>query len=231
MGAAGLSVPFSSPPAFLFYPCGSCLGFLGGSCSAWQWLMPVCTQGVVLQQDSYIEDQKLLLSERVLARPVVRPSSLAEQEKQRSLEKQRQELAELQRQQAQHLDEQRRRERQWDMRERALQEREAQLVQREDELRRGQRDLERERDTLQQRRGVYQAELERLRVAQRQLEREQEQLRHDSERHGQVRGALGGQLEQGPHTLLSTALTHPSTLAGLPPTHQAAEDTILPAQF
>ncbi|XP_049639200.1 A-kinase anchor protein 13 [Suncus etruscus] len=143
-------------------------------------------QGVVLQQDSYIEDQKLLLSERVPARPVVRPSSLAEQEKQRSLEKQRQELAELQRQQAQHLDEQRRRERQWDMRERALQEREAQLVQREDELRRGQRDLERERDTLQQRRGVYQAELERLRVAQRQLEREQEQLRHDSERHGQA---------------------------------------------
>ncbi|XP_054998038.1 A-kinase anchor protein 13 isoform X2 [Sorex araneus] len=141
-------------------------------------------QGVVLQQDSYIEDQKLLLSERVPVRHSARPSSLAEQEKQRSLEKQRQELAELQRQQAQHLDEQRRRERQWDARERALQEREARLAQREDEVRRGQRDLECEREALQQRRGAYQAELERLRAAQKQLEREQEQLRRDSERLG-----------------------------------------------
>ncbi|XP_055969775.1 A-kinase anchor protein 13 isoform X2 [Sorex fumeus] len=149
-------------------------------------------QGVVLQQDSYIEDQRLLLSERVPARHPTRPSSLAEQEKQRSLEKQRQELAELQRQQAQHLDEQRRRERQWDARERELQEREARLAQREDEVRRGQRDLEREREALQQRRGAYQAELERLRAAQKQLEREQEQLRRDTERLGQVRGAGGG---------------------------------------
>ncbi|XP_012588125.1 PREDICTED: A-kinase anchor protein 13 [Condylura cristata] len=73
-------------------------------------------QGVVLQQDSYIEDQKLLLAERALARSCTRPSSLIEQEKQRSLEKQRQDLANLQRQRAQHEDEQRRRERDWDAR-------------------------------------------------------------------------------------------------------------------
>ena len=42
---------------------------------------------MVLQQDSYIEDQKLLLSERALTRTASRPSSLIEQEKQRSLEK------------------------------------------------------------------------------------------------------------------------------------------------
>ncbi|XP_014698020.3 A-kinase anchor protein 13 isoform X19 [Equus asinus] len=139
-------------------------------------------QGVVLQQDSYIEDQKLMLSERALARSLSRPSSLVEQEKQRSLEKQRQDLANLQRQQAQHAEERRRREREWEACERALQEREARLAQREEALQRGQRDLERERIELQQRKGAYQGDLERLRAAQRQLEREQEQLRRDAER-------------------------------------------------
>ncbi|XP_057581132.1 A-kinase anchor protein 13 isoform X3 [Hippopotamus amphibius kiboko] len=139
-------------------------------------------QGVVLQQDSYIEDQKLLLTERALTRTASRPSSLVEQEKQRSLEKQRQDLANLQRQQAQHLEEKRRREREWEARERALQEREARLAQREDELRRGRQDLEREHDELQQRKGAYQSDLERLRTAQRQLEREQEQLKREAER-------------------------------------------------
>ncbi|KAG8516303.1 A-kinase anchor protein 13, partial [Galemys pyrenaicus] len=147
-------------------------------------------QGVVLQQDSCIEDQKLLLAERALARSSARPSSLIEQEKQRSLEKQRQDLANLQRQRAQHLEEQRRRERDWDARERALQEREARLAQREAEAQRGLQELEREREELQQRKAAYQGELERLRTAQKQLEREQEQLQRDTERLGQVRHGL-----------------------------------------
>lgn len=143
---------------------------------------PGAPQGVVLQQDSYIEDQKLLLSERALARSSSRPSSLVEQEKQRSLERQRQDLADLQRQQAQHLEERRRREREWEARERALREREARLAQREEEVQRGQQDLERDREALLQKRGAYQCDLERLRAAQKQLEREQEQLRRDTER-------------------------------------------------
>uniref|UniRef100_A0A8C0XTA8 A-kinase anchor protein 13 n=1 Tax=Castor canadensis TaxID=51338 RepID=A0A8C0XTA8_CASCN len=134
-------------------------------------------KGVVLQQDSYIEDQKLVLTERALTRSSSRPSSLIEQEKQRSLEKQRQDLANLQKQQAQHLEEKRRREREWETRERELQEREAQLVEREEKVQRGQQDLERDREELQQKKGTYQCDLERLRAAQRQLEREQEQLR------------------------------------------------------
>lgn len=128
------------------------------------------------QQDSYIEDQKLLLSERALARSSSRPSSLIEQEKQRSLEKQRQDLANLQKQQAQLVEEKRRREREWDGRERALQEREARLAQREEEVRRGQQDLERDREELQQKKGAYQHDLERLRAAQEQLERDAERL-------------------------------------------------------
>ncbi|XP_034795248.3 A-kinase anchor protein 13 isoform X1 [Pan paniscus] len=139
-------------------------------------------QGVVLQQDSYIEDQKLVLSERALTRSLSRPSSLIEQEKQRSLEKQRQDLANLQKQQAQYLEEKRRREREWEARERELREREALLAQREEEVQQGQQDLEKEREELQQKKGTYQYDLERLRAAQKQLEREQEQLRRDAER-------------------------------------------------
>lgn len=87
------------------------------------------TQAVVIQQDSFIEDQRQALSERSssctsLSRPGSRPSSLIEQEKQRSLEKQRQELASLQRQQAAHAEEKRRREKEWDLREQLLTERE-----------------------------------------------------------------------------------------------------------
>ncbi|XP_052617613.1 A-kinase anchor protein 13 isoform X7 [Peromyscus californicus insignis] len=139
-------------------------------------------QGVVLQQDSYIEDQKLVLTEKVLTRSAARPSSLIEQEKQRSLEKQRQDLANLQKQQAQHLEEKRRREREWEAREQELRDREAKLAEREETVRRRQQDLERDREELQQKKGTYQCDLERLRAAQKQLEREQEQLKRDAER-------------------------------------------------
>ncbi|VTJ91882.1 Hypothetical predicted protein [Marmota monax] len=147
------------------------------------WLSAVCfPQGVVLQQDTYIEDQKLVLNERALTRSSSRPSSLIEQEKQRSLEKQRQDLANLQKQQAQHLEEKRRREREWEARERELREREARLAEREEKVQRGQQDLEKDQEELQQKKGTYQCDLERLRAAQKQLEREQEQLRRDAER-------------------------------------------------
>ncbi|XP_047592182.1 A-kinase anchor protein 13 isoform X6 [Lutra lutra] len=169
-------------------------------------------QGVVLQQDSYIEDQKLLLAERALTRSSSRPSSLVEQEKQRSLEKQRQDLANLQKQQAQHLEEKRRREREWEARERALQEREARLAQREQDVRRGQQDLERERDELQLRKGAYQCDLERLRAAQRQLEREQEQLRRDAERLSQRQAEHDAQQVSRQHSKL---LRIPSFLPNL----------------
>ncbi|XP_032118285.1 A-kinase anchor protein 13 isoform X6 [Sapajus apella] len=159
-------------------------------------------QGVVLQQDSYIEDQKLVLSERTLTRSLSRPSSLIEQEKQRSLEKQRQDLANLQKQQAQYLEEKRRREREWEARERELREREALLAQREEKVQQGQQDLEKEREELQQKKGTYQYDLERLRAAQKQLEREQEQLRREAERLGQRQAERDLCQVSHPHTKL-----------------------------
>ncbi|NXG16716.1 AKP13 protein, partial [Grallaria varia] len=133
-------------------------------------------QGVVLQQDTYIEDQKLALSERALSRSFFRPTSLLEQEKQRNLEKQRQELANLKKQQTQHQEERRRREKEWEVREKELAEQEARLAQREEQVQRGWQELEREREELQGKKSAYQLDLERLRTAQKQLEREKVQL-------------------------------------------------------
>ncbi|XP_042328391.1 A-kinase anchor protein 13-like [Sceloporus undulatus] len=138
-------------------------------------------QAVVVQQDTYIEDQKLLLTERALSRSSFRPNSLIEQEKQRSMEKQRQELANLQKQQAQHQEEKRRREREWEAREKELVEREAQLAQREEQVQKGHHNLEKEREELQQKKAAYQLDLEHLRAAQKQLEKEKEQLKRDME--------------------------------------------------
>uniref|UniRef100_A0A8C4ZB99 A-kinase anchor protein 13 n=1 Tax=Gadus morhua TaxID=8049 RepID=A0A8C4ZB99_GADMO len=61
-------------------------------------LKKVCVFAVVVQQDSFVEDQRLALSERLTSgySSSSRPSSLIEQEKQRSLERQRQEAASLQ---------------------------------------------------------------------------------------------------------------------------------------
>ncbi|CAJ1048725.1 A-kinase anchor protein 13 isoform X3 [Xyrichtys novacula] len=136
-------------------------------------------QAVVVQQDSFIEDQRQALSERSsscssLSRPSSRPSSLIEQEKQRSLEKQRQELASLQRQQAAHAEEKRRREREWEHRELQLSEREALVQSQEEDVTMQHKELEEEKQELQSKKEEYQRDLERLRDAQRKLERDRE---------------------------------------------------------
>ncbi|XP_026234746.1 A-kinase anchor protein 13 isoform X2 [Anabas testudineus] len=136
-------------------------------------------QAVVVQQDSFIEDQRQALSERSstctsLSRMSSRPSSLIEQEKQRSLEKQRQELASLQRQQAAHAEEKRRREKDWEFREQQLTEREELVNVQEEEMSKQHKELEEEKQELQIKKEEYQKDLERLRDAQRKLEREKE---------------------------------------------------------
>ncbi|KAM8895086.1 A-kinase anchor protein 13 isoform 2-T3 [Spinachia spinachia] len=145
-------------------------------------------QAVVVQQDSFIEDQRQALSERSsstsssltsLSRPTSRPSSLIEQEKQRSLEKQRQELASLQRQQAAHAEEKRKREKEWQTREQRLAEREGQVHTQEEEVLKLQGQLEEEKRSLHSRKEEYQRDLERLRDAQRKLERDREAVQRE----------------------------------------------------
>ncbi|KAL2076380.1 hypothetical protein ACEWY4_028023 [Coilia grayii] len=155
-------------------------------------------QAVVVQQDTFIEDQRQALSERPpsstssassasSSRASSRPSSLVEQERQRSLEKQRQEAASLQRQREAHAEERRRRERQWEAREREVAEREARTGVREEELQQRRRELEQAKQELQARKEDYQRDLERLRDGQRRLERERESLRREAEALEQIR--------------------------------------------
>ncbi|XP_057188570.1 A-kinase anchor protein 13 isoform X2 [Triplophysa rosa] len=139
-------------------------------------------QAVVLQQDTFIEDQRQALNERAPSRPSSRPPSLVEQEKQRSLERHRQEATALQRQQAAHVEEKRRREREWDARERELTDREVLLHVSEEEARRRHTELEEVQRELQGRKEDYQKDLERLRDAQRRLEREKEHMQREAER-------------------------------------------------
>uniref|UniRef100_A0AAQ5XPT7 Uncharacterized protein n=1 Tax=Amphiprion ocellaris TaxID=80972 RepID=A0AAQ5XPT7_AMPOC len=149
-------------------------------------------QAVVVQQDSFIEDQRQALSERSssctsLSRPSSRPSSLIEQEKQRSLEKHRQELASLQRQQAAHAEEKRRREKDWEIREQHLTEREALVHVQEEEILKQHRELEEEKQELQNKKEEYQKDLERLRDAQRKLERDREAVQRQLDKMEEVR--------------------------------------------
>ncbi|XP_035379689.1 A-kinase anchor protein 13 isoform X2 [Electrophorus electricus] len=143
-------------------------------------------QAVVVQQDTLVEDQRQALSERTSSqsslRTSSRPPSLVEQEKQRSLERHRQDAAALQRQQTAHAEERRRREKEWEAREKELAERELLLHAREDEARRGRRELEEAQQELQGRKEDYQRDLERLRDSQRRLERDKELLQREMEK-------------------------------------------------
>uniref|UniRef100_A0A7M4G2C5 A-kinase anchoring protein 13 n=1 Tax=Crocodylus porosus TaxID=8502 RepID=A0A7M4G2C5_CROPO len=171
-------------------------------------------QAVVLQQDTYIEDQKMVLNERALTRTFSRPNSLIEQEKQRSLEKQRLELANLQKQQAQYLAEKQKREKEWETREKDLVDREMWLTQREEQAQKGHQELEKVKEELQKKKSAYQIDLERLRAAQKQLEREKEQLQREME---QLHRA---QLKQPGHNQVSKP--HEKTMRT--PSLSAAED-------
>ncbi|XP_071370279.1 A-kinase anchor protein 13-like, partial [Centroberyx affinis] len=175
-------------------------------------------QAVVVQQDSFIEDQRQALSDRPatgsssrnsssssLSSSSSRPSSLIEQEKQRSLERQRQEAASLQKQQAAHQEEKRRREREWDVRDRVLAEREERLREEEEEAGKRRKELEEEREELHRRKEEYQRDLERLREAQRRLERDKEALRRDTERMEAMRREESGQLPRYKRTPSTTS--------------------------
>ncbi|XP_075996739.1 A-kinase anchor protein 13-like, partial [Genypterus blacodes] len=155
----------------------------------------VSLQAVVVQQDSFIEDQRQALNDQLTANSSrhssssslsssssSRPSSLIEQEKHRSLERQRQEAASLQKQQAAHQEEKRRREKEWEVKERGYTEREDRLKEVEEEVTKRRREQAEEREVQQRRKDEYQRDLERLREAQRRLDRDKEALRRDTER-------------------------------------------------
>ncbi|KAJ4938054.1 hypothetical protein JOQ06_002680 [Pogonophryne albipinna] len=151
----------------------------------------ISLQAVVVQQDSFIEDQRQTLNERL--------------EKHRSLERQRQEAATLQKQQAAHQEEKRKREKAWDMKERCLAEREERLQAEEEQSRKRHQELAEEAETLQRKKEEYQGELERLREAQRRLERDKEALRRDTERLEDLQREESEQLQKYQRTPSTTS--------------------------
>ncbi|KAI4890127.1 hypothetical protein NFI96_023026 [Prochilodus magdalenae] len=135
-------------------------------------------QSIVSQQDSQIELQRASLFSAERDRPG-RPRGtnvLLEQEKQRNLEKQREELANFQRLQAQHRQEQARWERERERQQRQAETAEQRLQEREEECRRLEARLTEERQELEKQRQKYQQDLERLRESTRAVEKEKERL-------------------------------------------------------
>ncbi|XP_045146248.1 rho guanine nucleotide exchange factor 18 [Echinops telfairi] len=166
---------------------------------------------VITQQDSFVELQRATIQERErqLRLQSSRGSLLLEQERQRTFEKQREELAGVQKLQGQLRQEQQR----WE-RELARQQQERDLAatrlqEREAEAQRRQVQLDQEHAELERQRQAYQQDLERLREAQRAVEKERERLE-------QMRR-------------LKKQLTVPA--GGAPPTEVAAEAPSYPPSF
>ncbi|XP_056148526.1 rho guanine nucleotide exchange factor 18a [Lampris incognitus] len=139
-------------------------------------------QAIVVQQDSQMELQRALLAER--DRPSRhRGNVLLEQEKQRNLEKHKEELANFHKLQAQHRQAQQRWEKERERQRVEAQTLEAQLLQREEECQKLEARLAEERAELERQRETYQQDLERLRVATQTVEKERLEQQQKFKKH------------------------------------------------
>uniref|UniRef100_A0A4W5N770 Rho/rac guanine nucleotide exchange factor (GEF) 18a n=1 Tax=Hucho hucho TaxID=62062 RepID=A0A4W5N770_9TELE len=132
-------------------------------------------QAIVSQQDSHIELQRVSLLERECPGRH-RGNMLLEQEKQRNLEKQREEVATFHKLQTQHRQNQARWEKERERHQLQAEALEAELRQREEECRRLEEKLEVEREELERQRETYQQDLERLRESMKTVEKQKEHL-------------------------------------------------------
>ncbi|KAJ8277347.1 hypothetical protein GJAV_G00074210 [Gymnothorax javanicus] len=132
-------------------------------------------QAIISQQDSQIELQRASLTDRDRAGRS-RGSVLLEQEKQRNMEKQREEIASFQKLQSQHRQEQARWERERQKQRQQAEAAEARLQEREEACQQLEARLCEERQELERQREKYQQDLERLRESTRTVEKERERL-------------------------------------------------------
>ncbi|XP_041658257.1 rho guanine nucleotide exchange factor 18a [Cheilinus undulatus] len=138
-------------------------------------------QAIVAQQDSQIELQHAFQSKT--RQPARHYSSvLLEREKQRNLEKQKEELNNLHKLQAQHREEQQRWEKERERQRIQVETLEAQLQQREDECRKWEEKLNEEKAELERQKGDYQQDLERLRESTKSVDKNKERLNQERER-------------------------------------------------
>lgn len=138
-------------------------------------------QSVTIQQDSQNELQRAFQSK--IQQPARHYSSvLLEQEKQRNMEKQKEELGNLHKLQAQHQDEQRRWEKEREQQSIQIKSLEAQLKQREEACKTWEEMLHEENAELEKQKEEHQQNLERLRESVKSVEREEERLAKERER-------------------------------------------------
>ncbi|KAF4024293.1 hypothetical protein G4228_016309 [Cervus hanglu yarkandensis] len=136
-------------------------------------------QAALTIQDSHIEIHRLVLRQResLAPGPAFRGSPFQDQEKSRSLEKQREELADTHKLQLQFQQDQQRWLRRCDLQQREQEARASRLRERERECRAQEELLLGSRGELAQQLQDYQQSLERLREGQRLVERERERMR------------------------------------------------------
>ncbi|XP_061739116.1 rho guanine nucleotide exchange factor 18 isoform X4 [Nerophis ophidion] len=174
-------------------------------------------QAIISQQDSHMELQRVSLTERASLPGRHRGNVLLEQEKQRTLALQREELASFHKLQSQHRQEQQRWEKERARHRQQVEATEARLWHREEECRRLEERLAEERVELERQRETYQQDLERLRESTRAVEKEKERLEHQKKIKRKtievvpLAGSLNGEL------LLSSGLSGPTGLSEAPP--------------
>ncbi|XP_061680506.1 rho guanine nucleotide exchange factor 18-like isoform X2 [Syngnathoides biaculeatus] len=170
-------------------------------------------QAIISQQDSQIELQRVSLTERASLPGRHRGNVLLEQEKQRTLALQREELASFHKLQSQHRQERQRWEKERGKHRQQVEATEARLREREDECRRLEERLAEERVELERQREMYQQDLERLRESTRAVEKEKERLEHQKKikrktiEVAPMSGSLNGEL------LLSSGLSSSTSLS------------------
>ncbi|XP_034008832.1 rho guanine nucleotide exchange factor 18-like [Trematomus bernacchii] len=138
-------------------------------------------EAIIAQQDSQIE---LLHAFHAKSKQPARhySSVLLEQEKQRSLEKQKEELANLQKQQVQHREVQQRWEKDMERQRVQIESLEAQLRKREEDCLMWEGKLNEDRAALDELKENYQQDLERLRESTRSVDKDKERLNQERRR-------------------------------------------------
>ncbi|XP_069548483.1 rho guanine nucleotide exchange factor 18a [Brachyistius frenatus] len=142
-------------------------------------------QAIIAQQDSRIELQQAFQSNSKHYSNV-----LLEQEKQRNLEKQKEELAHLHKLQAQHREEQQRWEKERERQRIQVEALEAQLRQREEDCGRWEEKLNEEKAELERQKENHQQDLERLRESSKSVEKEKERVTQEKDRLEQLQEKL-----------------------------------------
>ncbi|GLD50140.1 rho guanine nucleotide exchange factor 18 isoform X4 [Lates japonicus] len=191
-------------------------------------------QAIISQQDSHIELQRASLTERASLPGRHRGNVLLEQEKQRTLALQREELASFHKLQSQHRQEQQRWEKERERHRQQVEATEARLRQREEECKRLEEHLAKEKEELDRQRETYQQDLERLRESTRAVEKEKERLEHQKKikrktiEVAPLSGSLNGEL------LMSSGLTSSTITSDLPPPQKPlvrASLSVAPADY